>query len=89
VHKLDAVRHQMRIAEPVLKALDSELANISFDPTRRDSIDTDIERVLQTIDSRLESFKNHPVLGPIARQLKSQYVEGIQDRVDDLKPKRP
>lgn len=75
---LDAVRNQMREAEPVLKALDSELENISFDPGKRESIDSAIAQVILVIDTRLEAFKINPILGPMAEDLKVQYVEGIR-----------
>ena len=83
MHTLDALKNQMIEAEPVLKALDSELENISFDPSRSESIDAAIKQVIQTIDLRFKRFETNPILGPMAQKLKIQYVEGIQARVAD------
>ena len=85
---LDAMRIQMQEAEPVLKALDHELEKINFDPRKRESVDAAIEHVILTIDKRLRVFKTNPILGPIAEQLKAQYVEGIHGQVSDLALKR-
>ena len=84
---LDAIRIQMREAEPVLKALDEKLENITFDPGEQESIDTAIEQVILTIDTHLKGFKNNPILGPMAEELKAQYVEGIQAQAAYPEPK--
>ncbi|VVO07744.1 hypothetical protein [Pseudomonas fluorescens] len=68
----------MRNAEPVLKALDLELEKITFDPRKPVSIDAAIEQVIEAMDTHLEDFKFNPILGPMADELKTQYVEGIQ-----------
>ncbi|SHM58126.1 hypothetical protein SAMN05216593_101628 [Pseudomonas asturiensis] len=85
---LDAIRIQMREAEPVLKALDHELEKISFDPRKRESIDAAIEHVVLAIDARLKRFESNPILGPMAEDLKAQYVEGIHAQVADSALKR-
>lgn len=78
---LDVIRIQMRNAEPVLKALDLELEKITFDPREPVSIEVAIEQVIEAIDTHLEDFKFNPILGPMADELKAQYVEGIQAQV--------
>lgn len=85
---LDVIRIQMREAEPVLKALDYELEKIIFDPRKRESIDAAIEHVILTIETRLKGFKINPILGPMAEELKAQYVEGIQAQVAESALKR-
>jgi hypothetical protein len=35
----------------------------------------------EAIDTLLARFKGNPILGPLACQLKAQYVEGIQHQV--------
>lgn len=85
---LDAIRIQMREAEPVLKALDEKLEDITFDPCKRESIGAAIEHIILTIDTQLKSFKNNPILGPMAEELKAQYVEGIHAQVADSSLKR-
>lgn len=88
MHTLDAIRIQMREAEPVLKALDEKLESITFDPSNRESIDAAIDHVILTINTQLKGFKNNPILGPIAEELKAQYVEGIQAQVADTALRR-
>ncbi|WP_338524915.1 hypothetical protein NUH87_04350 [Pseudomonas batumici] len=78
---LDVVRAQMQAAEPVLKQLDVELEAISFDPSVPSSVDTATERVTAIIDTLLVGFKTNPILGPLADQLKSQYLDAIQHQV--------
>lgn len=78
---LDVVRTQMQEAEPVLKQLDVELEAIIFDPFIPSSVDAAIERVAAVIDTLLVDFKANPILGPLANQLKSQYLDAIQHQV--------
>lgn len=78
---IDEVRAQMREAEPLLKRLDQELEAINFDPAVPSSVEAAIRQVTETIDSLLAGFNGNPVLGPLANQLKTQYVEGIQQQV--------
>ncbi|WP_426119879.1 hypothetical protein [Pseudomonas sp. DSP3-2-2] len=78
---LDLLRTQMQDAQPVLKALDMELERIKFDPTAPASVDEAIVRVSTVIDAHLGEFRANPILGPMAEQLKSQYVDGIHDHV--------
>jgi hypothetical protein len=78
----------MRDAEPVLKALDHELEKIIFDPRKQESIDAAIDHVTLTIETRLRHFKTNPILGPIAEELKAQYLEGIQAQVAESALKR-
>jgi hypothetical protein len=78
---LDLLRTQMQDAEPVLKALDVELERIAFDPAEAVSVDAAITRVSNVIDAHLASFRENPILGPMAEQLKSQYVDGIHEQV--------
>lgn len=78
---LDALRTQLQQAESVLKALDTELEGITCDPGEPRSIRLAIDQIIDTIDTRFERFKANPVLGPLAEQLKAQYVEGISSQV--------
>ncbi|WP_283184449.1 hypothetical protein [Pseudomonas svalbardensis] len=64
-----------------MKQLDVELETISFDPFIPSSVDAAIERVAAVINTLLVSFKANPILGPLADQLKSQYLDAIQHQV--------
>jgi len=78
---LDVVRAQMQVAEPVLKQLDVELEAISFDLSVPSSVDAATEKVAAIIDTLLVEFRANPILGPLADQLKSQYLDAIQHQV--------
>ncbi len=78
---LDVVRAQMREAGPVLKRLDQELETIDFDPAVPSSVEAATQWVVETIDCFLAGFDGNPILGPLANQLKTQYVESILDQV--------
>jgi len=78
---LDALRTQILNAEPVLKKLDVEMEKIQFDPRVPASVDAASEKVESLIDELLAGFKNNPVLAPLADELKSQYLEGVQEQV--------
>ncbi|MEF9671867.1 hypothetical protein QNM99_03040 [Pseudomonas sp. PCH446] len=71
----------MQAAEPVLKQLDVELEAISFDPSVPSSVDAATEKVAAIIDTLLFEFRANPILGPLADQLKSQYLDAIQYQV--------
>jgi hypothetical protein len=89
VAPLDTQRSQLQQAENVLKTLDSELAQITCDPDEPRSVKRAIGQIIQVIDSRFERFKTHPVLGPLAEELKAQYVEGISGKVAEAASARP
>lgn len=78
---LDLLRTQMQDAESVLKALDIELERIAFDPAKGASVDAAITQVSNVIDAHLANFRENPILGPMAEQLKSQYLDGIYEQV--------
>lgn len=78
---LDLLRTQMQDAEPVLRKLDAELELIEFDPAAPASVDAAIVQVSRMIDAHLADFRTNPILGPMAEQLKAQYVDGIHEQV--------
>ncbi len=82
---LDVARAQMQAAQPVLKRLDVELEAISFDPSVPSSVNAATEKVTAIIDTLLVGFKANPILGPLADQLKSQYLDAIQHQVASAK----
>ena len=64
-----------------MKRLDVEMEAICFDPSVPSSVNAATERVAAIIDSLLVGFKANPILGPLAHQLKSQYLDAIQCQV--------
>lgn len=77
----EVVRTQMRDAEAVLQQLDDKLEAITFDPVEPTSIEAATRRTIAAIDTLMAGFAGNPVLGPLAEQLKAQYLEGIRHRV--------
>ena len=78
----DEIRHQILDAEPVLKRLDIEMEGIQFDPLVPSSVtaaNAKVDRVM--IEHLLARFKTNPILGPLTKELKSQYLDGIQAKV--------
>ncbi|WP_052062233.1 hypothetical protein [Pseudomonas soli] len=72
----------MRAAEGVLQQLDSKLEAISFDPTIPASVETAIKQTMAVTDVLLADFKGNTVLGPMVSQLKAQYLDTIEHKVD-------
>jgi len=77
----DEIRHQILDAESVLKRLDIEMEGIVFDPLIPSSVTAAYARVDRVIEHLLARFKANPILGPLTKELKSQYIDGIQAKV--------
>jgi hypothetical protein len=77
----DEIRHQILDAESVLKRLDIEMEGIEFDPLLPSSVTAACARVDRVIDNLLARFKANPILGPLTKELKSQYIDGIEAKV--------
>ncbi|WPN49359.1 hypothetical protein [Pseudomonas sp. P8_241] len=80
---LAEIRHQILDAESVLKRLDIEMEGIEFDPLIPSSVTAAYAKVDRVIEHLLARFKANPILGPLIKELKSQYSEAIQTRVAD------
>lgn len=78
---LDELRMQILAAEPVLKSLDAEMEKIQFDPLIPASVAAARESVSRVIETLLIGFKANPILGPLAGELRAQYLEGIDEQV--------
>lgn len=79
------LRHQMQSAEPVLMRLDIEMQGIDFDPLIPSSVDAAIATVYRVTESLLGPFRRNPILGPLADELRTQYLEGIRARVKEAR----
>ncbi len=85
---LDELRQQIQRAEPILKHLDVEMEGLDFDPLVPASVAAANATVSHLIDTLLAGFAANPILGPLARELETQYLDGIQARVNDANKKR-
>lgn len=79
------LRHEMQNAQPVLMRLDLEMQNIDFDPLVPASVDAAIATVFRVTEALLGAFQNNPILGPLADDLRAQYLEGIHARVHEVR----
>jgi hypothetical protein len=82
---LDVLRNQIQDAEPVLKRLDLEMERIEFDPHVPASVEAAKVTVDTVIDRLMGAFRKNPILGPLADDLKSQYLEGIATQVAEAR----
>ena len=80
---LDELRSQIQRAEPVLKRLDEEMEGLQFDPLQPASVAAAKATVSRLIRTLLAGFEHNPILGPLAQELESQYLDGIRARVSD------
>ncbi|MDF2489875.1 MAG: hypothetical protein K0S77_2497 [Pseudomonas sp.] len=81
----NVLRHQMQSAEPVLMRLDIEMQGIDFDPLIPASVEVAIATVYRVTESLLGPFRGNPILGPLADELRTQYLEGIRARVKEAR----
>ena len=78
---LDVLRNQIQDAAPALQQLDLEMEQIQFDPLVPSSVEAAKVTVDEVIEKLLGEFKANSILGPLADDLKSQYLEGIEAKV--------
>jgi hypothetical protein len=79
------IRHQILDAESALKRLDIEMEGIEFDPLMPSSVTAAYAKADRVIEHLMAQFKSNPILGPLTKELKSQYREGIQAKVSNAK----
>lgn len=76
----DTLGRQLKEAQEALEQLQGELGTVTFDPTDPASIEAAVQVVEQTIDERVGSYAENPIIGPLIGGLKKKYREGILDR---------
>lgn len=77
---LDKLTRELEDAQKALKSLDGELGSVSFNPHDPGSIQAAIKRIESTIDERVGSYANNPVIAPLIEGMKEQYRKGILER---------
>ncbi|HKS12106.1 MAG TPA: hypothetical protein VJS90_03610 [Pseudomonas sp.] len=65
--------------------LDTEMQDIEFDPLVPASVDAAIATVYRVTESLLGPFRANPILGPLADELRAQYLEGIHASVKEAR----
>lgn len=78
---LDVIRAQIKDAEPVLKVLDAKMEALEFDPRVPASVAAAAAEVENVVEHLMAPFKANPVLGHLAAELKTHYLENIQSMV--------
>lgn len=82
---LDVIRTQIEKAQPVLEALDAKIEAIEFDPLSAPSVAAATLKVDEVINDLLAPFKANPILGPLAADLKTHYLDSIRAQVLEAK----
>lgn len=80
---LDVLRNQILSVEQVLKQLDLEMERIQFDPLVPSSVEAARVSVDGVIDRLMGKYKANPILGPLANDLKTQYLDGIETQIEE------
>ncbi|WP_432218611.1 hypothetical protein ACREYJ_04620 [Pseudomonas kribbensis] len=65
------------------------METITFDPAVPASVETAARQTTAVIDAFMAGFAGNPVLGPLADQLKAQYLESIRHRVTSSQTSKP
>lgn len=86
---LDNIRAQMIAAEVSLKKLDVEMEKIDYDPLIPGSVQAARMRVYQLIDTTLTDFRENSVLAPMIAELRSHYLDGIEEHVNEVLGREP
>lgn len=81
----DAIRIQIRNAEPILNVLGARMEAIEFDPMSPSSVDAANAEIAQVFEDLLAPFSVNPILGPLAAELQSQYIGKVQSQVTEAK----
>lgn len=77
----EELRTQILDAEPVLKLLDAEMERIQFDPLVAKSVERARRDVSHVIERLLAGFASNPILAPLAGELRSQYLDVIDEQM--------
>lgn len=86
---LDDLRAQMIAAEESLKKLDIEMEKIDYDPLIPESVQEARKRVRQLIDTILADFGDNPVLAPMVTELRSHYLDRIEEHLHTVQGREP
>lgn len=81
----EVIRHQMQSVEPVLMRLDIEMQALEFDPRLPASVEAAIVTVYRVTGSLLGPFSANPILGPLADELRAQYLDDIHNKVKEAR----
>jgi hypothetical protein len=84
---LDKLQRQLEEAQRAFRALDGQLATVSFDPDRPESISAAIQTMEAAIDSKVAPYRNNPMIASIVPQLKEKYREAIRQRANSARSK--
>ncbi len=77
---LDKLTKQLSEAEKALGNLDGDLASVNFDPEDPASIDAAIQELYRTIDQKIGSYSNNPLIDQMVGGLKEQGRQAILDK---------
>jgi hypothetical protein len=77
---LDKLQRQLEEAQQAFSALDGEVATVSFDAHKPDSIEAAIRTMEAAIDSKVAPYRANPMIASIVPKLKEKYRAAIYER---------
>ena len=76
----DKLQRELKQASDALRALDGELATVSFDPSDSASVEAAISEIENVIDSKIAQFRGNAIVESLAAEMKEKYALAILDR---------
>lgn len=77
---LKQLTRELDQAAKAARALDGEVATVSFDPTSAASVEAAIRNVEAAVDAKLASYANNPLVAQLVSRLKEIYAREIKSR---------
>jgi hypothetical protein len=79
---LDNLKKQLDDAQRAFKALDGQLATVSFDPDNPASIQAAIRTMEAAVDDKVAPYRGNALVEGIIPQLKEKYRAAILERAN-------
>ena len=77
---LDQLTKQLEQAQQAIDEIDGELGTVTFDPNDPASIDSAIQQANATLDAKVASWANNPLVAQLIEGVKEQFRESIIQR---------
>lgn len=77
---LDKLQKQLEQAQQAFAELDGDLCTVNFNPNDPASIEAAIQQVNTTIDVKISSWTDNPMVKQAAEGMKEQYREAIIEK---------
>ena len=77
---LDKLKRELQEAQRALAGLDGKLASLQFNPDDTNDVQRAIRQMEQTIDGKVSSYRNNPMVQEIVTGMKQRLREEILRR---------